>query len=778
MAAAAARKGEEDRKRIVALLAQSGNGSFLRGWRKELDMDGSLDVDFPDFVQAAARLNYVGDMQLLFGGDEDCSNLSLDELSKYYGELMDRFKQWVRDEFGSPGKMFTAMDTEGKSKVARENFLSVCRERGFKEDEPGEDEDKKAPKQLEEIYSCIDVSEAGCFTYEEAIFLEVDPKLREDELFKLKVGQTREWKLQMAAEYMERSKLRPPEKFAEVSNKHRMAPRPWQDAMFEALPSVVYQRRYNKEREESKKAKEARARFLEHIYLIYGNEVRAMRQALDSDGSNSISLIELRSYCRKVDLKFNVADLWRGLKRDDGQRVALEELNAWTAMYCAKFRSWVRDRLGHCAALWDAPEVKAARERRNKNSTWSSPKKMRLGTLLQGLKAMGWPDVDDLAAREAVLSALDLYNCGLIEQSDLEWLDKWVAPEWLAAEPDEECWKQLKALFVRTYRHPLKAWRMLLDRDNSNKLSWSEFSDACRKVRFEGDAGAAWRALDKDLSGFIGMREYDPPSAELLESFKDWCETNYGSVTRCFKSLDEDNGGSVSFGELKRACHRMKWHGEVRLLFECIDTDGGDGGKRSISLDEVAFLDQWQIVPPEEEAALMEQAMASMRGRRPSLGGTRVGTAPSTGTAPATGSRPAAAAPVSESAHRTAANGGPGRPANGAGGTWPQAKGAQVRAPSLPSLHGNQRQAGPAVSPQQQQLRKRRPARPARGGAGGLARCDSMPAAMNQDAPSNAPCVVPLPDPQQTPWLPKDYQQGQVFYWFHRHGEDMEAPGV
>ena len=35
----------------------------------------------------------------------------------------------------------------------------------------------------------------------------------------------------------------------------------------------------------------------------------------------------------------------------------------------------------------------------------------------------------------------------------------------------------------------------------------SAFSDVERHLKFKGDAGAAWLALDEDLSGFITLKE-------------------------------------------------------------------------------------------------------------------------------------------------------------------------------------------------------------------------------------------------------------------------------
>merc|ERR1719253_1447768 len=154
---------------------------------------------------------------------------------------------------------------------------------------------------------------------------------------------------------------------------------------------------------------------------------------------------------------------------------------------------------------------------------------------------------------------------------------------------------------------------MLLDTDNSNNVSWIEFKEACERIRYKGNIGGAWRALNERLASSISMKEYDAASAELLNSFKDWAETNFGSVKLAFKAIDVNGTGKLSYQELKRACQNLKWQGEVRLLFDCLDLDGKlEGGKRFISMKEVQFLDEWQGDPGLEEQAEDEIVNATL----------------------------------------------------------------------------------------------------------------------------------------------------------------------
>lgn len=270
--------------------------------------------------------------------------------------------------------------------------------------------------------------------------------------------------------------------------------------------------------------------------------------------------------------------------------------------------------------------------RSSSQDLWALGKKMLLSTFGTSLKTLGWPGLDDSSVKNMVFASLDQYGCGFIEHSDLEWLDGWEPPGYLSVDkPDPEAWNEIRALVLKMYKHPLLAWRTLFDQDNSNSVSWAEFERACEHLKFKGNIGGAWRSLDVDLSGTISLKEFDAESSDILQSFKEWADQHFGSVELAIKSLDIDNSGSVSFAELRRACEKLKWSGDVRLLFDCLDVDrkkDRPSNTRSLSLEEVSFLDSWHMEPSEyqlcedapEETGRMAAWSAPLPSGRPTSG--------------------------------------------------------------------------------------------------------------------------------------------------------------
>lgn len=587
-----------DRERLVAMLIKRGSGSFLRGWRREFDPDGSFDVNFLEFCQAAQRIGFTGDARVLFAGDGVPKYLDLEELDAERGRLMVRFREWVRDMFGGPVEMYSAFDVAGRTRLTYDMFVQACHKHGFQAN----------TEDFQELFSCCDVSGNGTVSQDEVIFLENDKSLRELATFKAKKAQKDKHLKLMCYAYRE-------DGLKALSPTHRLSQRPWLAENFEQLPMLVHHRRVMWQRETTRRALEARIGFIRHLRDTYSNEVRAWRTGLDPKDTFELDAGDIKKYCRKHDLQIDSGDLWKSLDKDCDGSLRLEELCVGPADVLASFQSWATTSFGSTAAIWETPAMVQARcaPSSGAGGGWASEKKVLFTTFTEVLKTLNWPAYDNVASRKTLLNSLDLHGCSFISRVDLEWLDKWQMPQWLCSEPDPVAWEELRASIMYYYKHPLKAWRQLLDTDNSNNVSWLEFKEACEKIKFKGNIGGAWRALACQASS-ISMKEYDAASAELLNSFKDWAETNYGSVKLAFKAIDVNNTGKLSYQELKRACHNLKWRGEVRLLFDCLDLDGKlEGGKRFITMKEVQFLDEWESDPglqEQDEDETVEKALA------------------------------------------------------------------------------------------------------------------------------------------------------------------------
>lgn len=588
----------KDRKRFFAKLEEQGDGSILRGWRRVLDPEGMTEIIFQDFCKAAKRMGLVN-VRDLFGKDPPKVVL-LEDLAPEEGALLARFRIWGKEIFGGPAEMFSAFDVDGEGQMDVVAFHGGCAQHGFVSSE----------EEVEDLFGCCDFANNGFVREEELLFLEADRAVREGAVFKTKKSRVKDQHFKvMAAAYSEDASRGLPAT-------HRLAQRPWLAEHFERLPTLVHQRQLHWEKQIYEKSVEAQIVFKGHLRAVYGNEVRAWRRGLDPKCTWQLTDTALRQYCRRVDLPVESTDLWRALDKDADGLLCLEELAPSPAVVLATFKHWADTLIGSCAGLWDMPGANLIRgDPELRDVKWPSDKKMLHCNFMQLLESLGWPGSFTASTKSSLCVSLDFYGCGFVSREDLEWLDSWQPPDWLYTEPDMDAWADLRHVMMEKYSHPLKAWRMLMDTDNSNQVSWQEFKTACEQLRWRGNIGGAWRALDVDLSGTITMQEYDRESADLLQSFKEWSSDTFGSVVRAFKALDEDGGGLLSHKEMKLACQKWKWDGDTRLLFDCLDLGGKkEGGRRVLTIQEMEFLDSWSTDPSSQQDAerqAVEQNLSS-----------------------------------------------------------------------------------------------------------------------------------------------------------------------
>lgn len=397
------------------------------------------------------------------------------------------------------------------------------------------------------------------------------------------------------------------EKNQEISPLSRSAPRPWLSSEFEQLPLLQSVKRYEHQQEERQIRRQTLTKFMTYLQKKYGSAARAWRIALDPNHKWSLSKMDIRHFCRRADLDLDPCVLFRVLDKDADGHLRFEEIVPAAARVLASFRNWAEARFGCSAAVWDTPQMEVVRASPQCDGKLVSEKKMLMTTFFEVVKVLGWPNGDDILGHDVkaqMFSVLDSFNAGIIQKADLEWLDSWAPPQWLCEQPSKQDWDDLRDQFLRQFGLAIKAWQSF-DYDHTNEVTWDEFSQACRKLKYKGNVGAAWRYADSDASGLISMREFSPEDFERLMSFKEWCVESYGSVASAFKSIDADGSGCVSLGELRKACKQDNYAGHVRLLFDSMGSgQEGDGNKRLMTWKDIAFLDSWPARDDQEAATI------------------------------------------------------------------------------------------------------------------------------------------------------------------------------
>mmetsp|Transcript_47596 Transcript_47596/g.101856 ORF Transcript_47596/g.101856 Transcript_47596/m.101856 type:complete len:1064 (+) Transcript_47596:137-3328(+) len=314
----------------------------------------------------------------------------------------------------------------------------------------------------------------------------------------------------------------------------------------------------------------------------FGFLFRAWRRALDLDGSMTVSKTEIFKACKALGYKGDVRALWKALDHDESGTTTLEELDPQCAQLLALFQRWAVMHFGPKPSGRLFSSIDKARRR-----------KLSYEAFCHGIEAAGFTHKTKLLA-----AYFDWEDKKHLLQEDFGFLDFWRPPQWLVATPSESAAQEVRKAIQARYGNVLKGWRQCLDKDSSNLCTWHEFQEGVRALRLvHFDVAGAWLAFDKDMHGYITLKELDTEAHTILMSFRRWTEEEFGGVKTAFRILDLDASGSLSYAEFRQICRNYGFPGDSKLLFDCLDLSK----ERSLNVKEVAFLDDWEDVPPEEE---------------------------------------------------------------------------------------------------------------------------------------------------------------------------------
>jgi len=322
-------------------------------------------------------------------------------------------------------------------------------------------------------------------------------------------------------------------------------------------------------------ARKALREFRAFLTKASGCLFRGWRRNLDHDGSMALQRAELFKACRELNWHGDVRMLWLALDSDNSGITTLEEFDPRTAHTLAQFKNWAETRWGpKCSA------VTFRQLDRNRSQ------KLKYADFVRGCKDLGFTGKSKIIAMW-----LDWEDKKYLVVDDLRCLDVWRPPGWLFASPNPEAAEEFRQALKAKYRHFIKGFRAVMDRDSTNACSWYEFEQAAKAIGFTGDVGGAWLDLDKDLSGLIQIREISETAHQTMANFKKWCEDEFGCVRNAFKIFDKDGSGELSYVEFRKACRNYGLQGDIKRLFSCLDQDN----MNILHLYEVVFLDEWLL---------------------------------------------------------------------------------------------------------------------------------------------------------------------------------------
>jgi hypothetical protein len=332
------------------------------------------------------------------------------------------------------------------------------------------------------------------------------------------------------------------------------------------------------------------------------------------DPEENMKLGERMFVSRVTELGFrgNIAAMYKYIDSDRSGSITILELDSYAATRLAEFRKFLFDYFDGSA---DAFLERVARNGRCgpllKTDMVSCCRRFQTDVMAPKLsnKFFGGSDTD----AEEMFDLLDRRGLGHIVTNDLKWLLKWKPRPYLCIKADFQALKQIKEGLLLINGPPLwRSWRTVLDTDCTMRISWEEFYQACRKLsrqvalkapghtvpKTEDEIGAAWRAVDTDCSGWIALKEFDPPCYQAIKAFKQWAMQEFGSVMVAMKKLDGNGNGRLGRWELKKSetCPNA-YPGDVEELFDILDLPG----QHSLGEAEVKFLDDWDLAWDEYE---------------------------------------------------------------------------------------------------------------------------------------------------------------------------------
>jgi hypothetical protein len=304
----------------------------------------------------------------------------------------------------------------------------------------------------------------------------------------------------------------------------------------------------------------------------------------DTNGNGKIDYEEFHSGLQRLNYAGDIKRLWREVDIDGSGEITFDEIDADSAQVWNMFRRW-------CGAKFSGPKDMVQKLQQVYDQQCPGSEIVR-GALTKdqwsgGLPLLGWGQGYEQVFYEAMMKNTE----GQLVVRHLRWLQGEVDNHNARAEARRHAQRQLenqvakrqagqyalkefKSFLKRQFGNLFRAWRKVLDKDESMTVQKHELFKACRQLDYHGDVRSLWHALDFDDSGVATLDEFDPNTARLLALFLAWQEKIWGkrSSFAMFKSMDTSHNNKISFEKFCRECE-LRGFGRAHELAPVLDVE-------------------------------------------------------------------------------------------------------------------------------------------------------------------------------------------------------------
>lgn len=269
---------------------------------------------------------------------------------------------------------------------------------------------------------------------------------------------------------------------------------------------------------------------------------------MDADGSMSICKPEFFKFLGERKYHASTQELWRCLDRDHSDMIDFMDFDPISAINISGFKRWAVEQVGSVEKLCKSLDA-------NRNG------KVTLEEFAEGCGRRGlknWQSVYCIF-RMCGFHGQKALSKGELVLSTLNFLDRWQCPEYLLTNADPVALAEWRTALLNCHKgSAITAWRKDLDRDGSMRVNWQEFTKVCKRMmqmkpERKLNVGGIWRALDRNMSGWISLLEFDKEAYTALSEFKTHAVETSGGCQRLLVQISPKGAHEVTLKDFRKA---------------------------------------------------------------------------------------------------------------------------------------------------------------------------------------------------------------------------------